>query len=145
MNSPVPATEPVLTVSRLRREFEGGAVAVADLSFEVRPGEVVVLSIVAPIATEAPRVLAFDREIAADQDGDTWCAIVGVDLDVKPGTYRVTVESGGADNAARSTRVSARYRCWQSPAPNIAMTSPLQRLGEATTLLDGGRRRLRNR
>lgn len=41
MNSPVPTPEPVLTVSRLRREFEGGAVAVADLSFEVRSGEVV--------------------------------------------------------------------------------------------------------
>ncbi len=41
MNSPAPTVEPVLTVSRLRREFEGGALAVADLSFEVRPGEVV--------------------------------------------------------------------------------------------------------
>jgi len=42
-------------------------------------------------------------------------------------------------------RVSTRYRCWQSSAPNIAMTLPLQRLGEATSLLDGGRGRLRNR
>ena len=41
MNSPVPLPEPALAVSHLRREFEGGAVAVADLSFEVKPGEVV--------------------------------------------------------------------------------------------------------
>ena len=33
--------EPVLSVKNLRREFEKGAVAVADLSFEVRAGEVV--------------------------------------------------------------------------------------------------------
>jgi ABC-2 type transport system ATP-binding protein len=32
---------PVLAVEHLRREFDGGAVAVADLSFEVHPGEVV--------------------------------------------------------------------------------------------------------
>ena len=55
-----------------------------------------VLSIVPPIATEALRVRAFDRDVAAYKDGDTWRAIVGVDLDVKPGTYRVTVESGRA-------------------------------------------------
>lgn len=35
------SSAPVLTVSHLRREFEGGAVAVQDLSFEVRAGEVV--------------------------------------------------------------------------------------------------------
>jgi len=80
-----------------------GPIQISARARSLRPGEVVVLSIVAPIATEAPRVLAFDREIAAYQDGDTWRAIVGVDLDVKPGTYRVTVESGGADNAARGT------------------------------------------
>jgi ABC-2 type transport system ATP-binding protein len=33
--------EPVLSVKNLRREFEKGAVALEDLSFEVRPGEVV--------------------------------------------------------------------------------------------------------
>lgn len=33
--------EPVLSVKNLRREFEKGAVAVQDLSFDVRPGEVV--------------------------------------------------------------------------------------------------------
>ena len=33
--------EPVLSVKNLRREFEKGAVAVADLSFDVRAGEVV--------------------------------------------------------------------------------------------------------
>ncbi|MEO7132607.1 MAG: peptidoglycan DD-metalloendopeptidase family protein [Vicinamibacterales bacterium] len=67
----------------------------------LRPGEVVVVSIVAPIATEALRVRAFDREVAAYKDGDSWRAIVGVDLDVKPGTHRVTVESGGAERIAQ--------------------------------------------
>jgi murein DD-endopeptidase MepM/ murein hydrolase activator NlpD len=49
------------------------------------------------------RVRAFDREIAAYKDGDTWRAIVGVDLDVTPGTYPVTVESGDAQAGPRGT------------------------------------------
>ena len=69
----------------------------------LRPGEVVVLSIVPPLATEALRVRAFDKSVSAYKDGDTWRAIVGVDLDVKPGTYRVAVESHGAANIARVT------------------------------------------
>ena len=69
----------------------------------LRPGEVVVLTIVPPVATDTMRVLAFDREVAAYQDGDTWRAIVGVDLDVEPGTYRVTVESAGAEAVARGS------------------------------------------
>ena len=73
----------------------------------LRPGEVVVLSIVAPIATQGLRVRAFDDDITAYQDGDNWRAIVGVDLDVKPGTHRVTVESGSG-NVAYDLKIVAR-------------------------------------
>lgn len=69
----------------------------------LQPGEIVVLAIVAPIETDTLRVRAFDKEVAAYRDGDTWRAIVGVDLDVLPGTYRVTVEHGDAENVARGT------------------------------------------
>lgn len=62
-----------------------------------------VLSIVPPLATETLRVRAFERDVAAYKDGDTWRAIVGVDLDVKPGTYRISVESGHAENISRGT------------------------------------------
>ena len=55
------------------------------------------LSIVLPEATDRVRVRAFDRDVIAYPDGDrAWRALVGVDLDVKPGTYRVTVEAGAA-------------------------------------------------
>ena len=78
-------------------------IAISARARSLQPGEVVVLSIVPPIATESIRVFAFDKHVAAYRDGDTWRAIVGVDLDVKPGTYRVTVQSGSADNAAHGT------------------------------------------
>jgi murein DD-endopeptidase MepM/ murein hydrolase activator NlpD len=63
-----------------------------------RPGEAVVVMIVPPSPTESIRVRAFDRDVPAYLDGDIWRAIVGIDLDVKPGVYRITVESGSGVN-----------------------------------------------
>jgi hypothetical protein len=73
------------------------AIQISVRSRSLQPGELVVLSIVLPQPADRIRVRAFDREIAAYPDGDRrWRALVGVDLDVKPGRYRVTVEAGGA-------------------------------------------------
>ncbi len=58
-----------------------------------RPGEVILLTIVPPQAADSIHVRAFERDVRAYQDGDSWRAIVGVDMDVKPGTYHVSVES----------------------------------------------------
>ena len=60
------------------------------------------LSIVLPEASSQVRVRAFDRDVVVYPDGErAWRALVGVDLDVKPGTYGVTVEAG--DTRARAT------------------------------------------
>ena len=73
------------------------AIQLSARSRSLQPGELVVLSIVLPEATDRVRVRAFDRDVIAYPDGDrAWRALVGVDLDVKPGTYRVTVEAGAA-------------------------------------------------
>jgi murein DD-endopeptidase MepM/ murein hydrolase activator NlpD len=80
------------------------AIEIAARSRAVQPGEIVVLSIIAPEAAGVLRVRAFDHEIAAYRDGDrAWTALVGIDLDVKPGTYPVTVDTGSAAGAARAT------------------------------------------
>jgi hypothetical protein len=73
------------------------SIQISVRSRSLQPGELVVLSIVLPQPSDRIHVRAFDREIAAYPDGDRgWRALVGVDLDVKPGRYRVTVEAGGA-------------------------------------------------
>jgi murein DD-endopeptidase MepM/ murein hydrolase activator NlpD len=72
------------------------AVGISADARSLRPGEVVVLWITLPESSAAPRIHAFDHDIPAYRDGDAWRAIVGIDLDVKPGTYRVTVDSGAA-------------------------------------------------
>jgi murein DD-endopeptidase MepM/ murein hydrolase activator NlpD len=108
----------------------------------LQPGEVVILSIVAPIATAGLRVRAFDREIAAYKDGDNWRAIVGVDLDVKPGAHRVTVESGAPENIARGTydlqivpRTFRTRRLTVDPAFVTPPASELPRIERESALL----------
>ena len=69
----------------------------------MQPGELVVLTITAPEAVSAVHVRAFDRDVPAFRiDPGTWRALVGIDLDVKPGTYAAT-----ANAAHGSTRLSA--------------------------------------
>jgi murein DD-endopeptidase MepM/ murein hydrolase activator NlpD len=70
-------------------------IEISTQSRSQQPGELVVLSIAVPEPTAHVSVRAFDRDVAAYPSGDrTWRALVGIDLDVKPGTYAVTVDAG---------------------------------------------------
>jgi len=81
-----------------------GTLQITARSRSVQPGELVVLSIAVPPASTGVFVRAFNHDVAAYADGDgTWRALVGIDLDVKPGTYPVSVEAGTAGSAARAT------------------------------------------
>jgi murein DD-endopeptidase MepM/ murein hydrolase activator NlpD len=70
----------------------------------IRPGELVVLTISAPGPSASVQVHAFDRDWAPFRvDPRTWRVLVGIDLDVAPGSYvvGVTVDPGPAE--ARTT------------------------------------------
>src|SRR5262249_38151288 len=70
------------------------ALQVLARSRSTQPGELVVLAITAPVGTRAVRVRAFDRDIAAYAvDERRWQALVGIDLDAKPGTYAIAVST----------------------------------------------------
>jgi murein DD-endopeptidase MepM/ murein hydrolase activator NlpD len=72
-----------------------------------RPGELVVLSIALPAPTGRVRVRAFGRDVEAYREGDReWRALVGIDLDVKPGTYSVTADAD-TPGTGRSGRAGA--------------------------------------
>jgi murein DD-endopeptidase MepM/ murein hydrolase activator NlpD len=74
-----------------------GAIEITARSRSVQPGELVMVSIAVPPASGTIRVRAFDRTVSAYADADgVWHALVGIDLDVKAGTYHVAVESGAA-------------------------------------------------
>jgi murein DD-endopeptidase MepM/ murein hydrolase activator NlpD len=133
-------------------------IQISARSRSLQPGELVVLSIVLPEPAERVRVRAFDRDVVAYPDGErTWRALVGVDLDVKPGTYHVTVAAGAARAAydlaivprvfrtrrltvneafvtppaseqARIEREAALLAgVWQSPAPERLWSGPFVR------------------
>jgi len=71
-------------------------IEISARSRAMQPGELVVLSIALPQRADRVIVRAFDRDAVTFADGDRqWRALVGIDLDVKPGTYHVTVDAGG--------------------------------------------------
>jgi murein DD-endopeptidase MepM/ murein hydrolase activator NlpD len=73
------------------------AIEVSARSRSIRPGELVVLTMVPPAGSDRVQVRAFDREVRAFRAGDReWEALVGIDLDVRPGTYTVNVTAGAA-------------------------------------------------
>ena len=80
------------------------SIQITARSRSVQPGELVELSMALPAGSARVRVRAFNHEVAAFVDGDgTWRALVGIDLDVKPGTYPVSVEAESAGTAAHAT------------------------------------------
>jgi murein DD-endopeptidase MepM/ murein hydrolase activator NlpD len=70
------------------------AIHVTTAARSIRPGEIVLFTITVPERAEAVRLRVFAREIVAYQAGENvWNAIVGIDLDVVPGAYAVTIEA----------------------------------------------------
>ena len=81
------------------------ALSVTAQSRSLRPGELVVLTIVAP-AGASVSVRAFDRDIAPFSVGERrWRALIGIDLATRPGTYRVRVDDDGRREHAFYTLV----------------------------------------
>jgi murein DD-endopeptidase MepM/ murein hydrolase activator NlpD len=66
-----------------------------------RPGDVVVLTISGANAGETVRVHAFNRDVPSFAAAATRRALVGIDLDVRPGIYTIAATAG--DRRATST------------------------------------------
>ena len=93
----------LLLVARVgAQDGDVGGVRVAARSRSQRPGELVVLTITVAVPVTGVRVRAFNRDVAAFPVGErVWEALVGIDLDVRPGAFLVTVDAGSA--ALRTT------------------------------------------
>jgi len=80
------ASAPTLTVTHTARSLQ--------------PGELVLLTIVSDVALATLEVRAFDRTERVQALPPTaarphaWRALIGIDLDVRPGAYRVSVSGG---------------------------------------------------
>src|SRR5258705_4976451 len=72
-------------------------IEVSARSRSIRPGELVVLTMVPPAGSDRVQVRAFDRDVPAFRIGDrAWESLVGIDLEVRPGTYTVSVTADAA-------------------------------------------------
>ena len=95
----------VMAVAISARLVPVGAAAAISVKADarlIRPGELVVLTIVPATEASAVQVRAFDRDLPAFKaDGKTWRVLVGIDLARAPGTYNVSI-SAGSDAAART-------------------------------------------
>ncbi len=80
------------------------AISLAVDARALHPGELVVLTATTAAPVESLRGRAFDRPLAPWRvDATTWRALVGIDLDVVPGGYDITVETGSSSDVVRAT------------------------------------------
>lgn len=71
------------------------AVRVTARGTSVQPGSVVVLTIAGADQATVVRARAFGRDLSPFRiDGNTWMVLVGIDLDVRPGSHSVEIDGG---------------------------------------------------
>ena len=70
----------------------GPTLTVSAAARSLQPGELVVLTVTADSPVDSMTATAFGRALAPDRvDARNWRFLVGIDLDVAPGTHQVTV------------------------------------------------------
>jgi hypothetical protein len=118
------------------------ALHVTAQSRSQQPGELVVLTIAAPGPISAVRVRAFDRDVIAFAAGaSTWRALIGIDLDVRPGMYHVSIDADpGRGHASYDLVVAPRRfrtrRLTVDPAFVTPPPSARERIDRDAALLD---------
>jgi murein DD-endopeptidase MepM/ murein hydrolase activator NlpD len=82
--------------------------AVSLTARSMQPGEVVMFTIIAPNSATRIDIRAFDQDWPAYRaEGNTWQALLGIDLDRAPGTYPVVITAGSGSTSAHVTRTLA--------------------------------------
>ena len=90
---------PSVTPSQAAAAPAAAPLEVTAKSRAVQPGEIVVLTVTAPADLDRVHVRAFGQDVAvfpaSPSSRTTWEALIGIDLDVKPGTYPVAIDADG--------------------------------------------------
>jgi Membrane proteins related to metalloendopeptidases len=76
----------------------------------LQPGSVILLTITGEAPVPSVRARAMGRQLSPFRiDSRTWQVLVGIDLDVKPGSYPVEIESGTRDPGTRDPGTKTTY------------------------------------
>src|SRR5206468_2017077 len=118
-----------------------GDIVVAARSRLVAPGEIVVLTMTPRSEVDRVKVEAFGRDVPAFRAGTrTWCALIGIDLDVAPGSYAVEIH---ADRLQTSQTLVVRPRAFPTRRLSVdpdfvnPPESELARIQRETARLNG--------
>jgi murein DD-endopeptidase MepM/ murein hydrolase activator NlpD len=119
---------------------QADALQITSRARAVQPGELVVLTVAAPDGPSTIKVHAFGHDIDAfkTEDGG-WRALVGIDLDVRPGSYPVTVRAGslhGSLDLAVRPRTFRTRTLTVDPAFVTPPESERERIAREAKLLD---------
>ncbi len=88
------ATAVLLTLASAPRVLADPLLTVAVTARSIRPGELVLLTLTSNEVLDNVNVSVFDRHVAGFDIGDgQWRAMVGVDLDQRPGKYTAVVDA----------------------------------------------------
>ncbi len=104
------------------------SIHVAVAARAIQPGELVVLTMTSVEPVDALKVRAFNHDISAFRVAPrTWRALVGIDLDVRPGTHVVSIEASSAGLTIATTyplRVRSRIFPTRSLSVDEAFVNP---------------------
>lgn len=80
------------------------SIAIAATARSMQPGELVVLTMTAPGPADGVQLHVFNREIPVYRvDAVTWRGLIGIDLNVRPGTYSVSVDARAGPHQLQAT------------------------------------------
>ena len=103
----------VLSASVVAQSPVEPAVRVTEQARSVQPGELVVLTIVTTQPTMSMTARAFGNDLRPFRvDDRTWRVLVGIDLNVKPGTYSVSVIPDGAKTRVGTHRLVVKSKAF---------------------------------
>ena len=92
---------------------KAATITVAHRERSLKPGEIILLKARSTQKLKSLKVEAFDREFPAfeDSDGLNWSALIGIDLDTKPGGYAIRLNA--IDESGKSVTVQKTF--WIAP------------------------------
>ena len=106
----------------------------------MQPGELVLLDVTTSEPWTNVRASAFDRRLAAYEiDASRWRVLAGIDLDVKPGSYPVSITADGGRSATHTVPVKPKRFPTRQLKVNDAFVNPpasaLERIRQESQLL----------
>jgi murein DD-endopeptidase MepM/ murein hydrolase activator NlpD len=79
-------------IAAARAHAAGQGIGISVTARALQPGELVVVTLDAPAAARGLHVAAFGRHATAFRSGGRWIALVGLDIDQRPGTFAVQAD-----------------------------------------------------